>query len=209
MIALDYRDNETQGHSIRVVEYTERLAQELGIVDPELTDIRRGAMLHDVGKIGIPDGILRKPGPLDDEEWRIMRMHPELGHRMLIDIRFLDGPADIVLAHQEKWDGTGYPNGVAAEEIPIGARIFAVADTFDAMTSDRPYRKALSYVRARREMIEFSGTQFDPQVVEAFLRVPEQEWREIRARVEAELASRPSPGLPKSVFARVATTTAG
>jgi putative nucleotidyltransferase with HDIG domain len=206
MIALDYRDNETQGHSIRVVEYTERLAREMGIVDPELTDIRRGAMLHDVGKIGVPDAILRKPGPLDNEEWQIMRMHPDLGHRMLRDIRFLEKPALIVLTHQEKWDGSGYPGGFAAEEIPIGSRIFAVADTLDAMTSDRPYRAALSYQSAREELIRCSGEQFDPQVVEAFLRVPQQEWSEIRAQVEAEISSRPAPGVPESLFARIAAS---
>ncbi|MDH3284640.1 MAG: response regulator [Acidobacteriota bacterium] len=206
MIALDYRDNETQGHSVRVVEFTERIGGELGILDPELTDIRRGAMLHDVGKIGIPDDILRKPGPLDADEWEIMRMHPDLGHRMLKDIAFLERPAEIVLAHQEKWDGSGYPNGLSGEAIPIGARIFAAADTFDAMTSDRPYRKALPYARARDELIEFSGTQFDPSVVEAFLRVPETDWGEIRARVGREMASRSSAGLPKSLFARITAT---
>ena len=208
MIALDYRDNETQGHSVRVVEYTERLARELGIVDPELTNIRRGAMLHDVGKIGIPDSILRKPGPLDDEEWRIMRLHPELGYRMLKDIRFLDEPARIVLTHQEKWDGGGYPDGLQGEQIPIGSRIFAVADTFDAMTSDRPYRKAHSYERARQELIDFTGRQFDPEVAEAFLRVPREEWTAIRRRVEQEMSSRPAPGVPEALFARVAATLA-
>ncbi len=206
MIALDYRDNETQGHSIRVVEFTERIGRELGIVDPQLTDIRRGAMLHDVGKIGIPDDILRKPGPLDEDEWKIMRMHPDLGHRMLKDIAFLEKPAEIVLAHQEKWDGSGYPNGLAGEAIPIGARIFAAADTFDAMTSDRPYRKALPYEKARAELIAFSGTQFDPGVVEAFLRVPESEWDTIRSRVEREMKGRSSAGLPKSLFARITAT---
>lgn len=203
MIALDYRDTETQGHSLRVVEYTTRLAQELGIGEPELTAIRRGAMLHDVGKIGIPDSILRKPAPLDPEEQEIMRLHAQLGYDMLKDIEFLKDSAEIVLAHQEKWDGTGYPRGLREEEIPIGARLFAVADTFDAMTSDRPYRAALPYERARQEMIDFSGTQFDPQVVEAFLRVPPEEWREIRAKVQAMIDSRPC-GIPEQILARIA-----
>lgn len=203
MIALDYRDHETQGHSVRVVEFTERLAREMGIVEPDLTDIRRGAMLHDVGKIGIPDAILRKPGPLDEQEWEIMRLHAELGHDMLKGIPFLEEPARIVLAHQERYDGTGYPRGLKGEQIPIGARIFAVADTFDAMTSDRPYRAALPYARARQEMIDCSGTQFDPQVVEAFLQVPEPEWEEIRRKVEAELAARPAPGIPLELLERV------
>lgn len=187
MIALDYRDNETQGHSLRVIRYTERLARELGLVEPELTDIRRGAMLHDVGKIGIPDAILRKPAKLDAHEWEMMRRHPELGFEMLKDIPFLRIPAEIVLAHQERYDGTGYPRGQKGDEIPIGARIFAVADTFDAMTSDRPYRRALSYERTRQELIDFSGAQFDPVVVEAFLRVPPHEWREIRREAQGEI----------------------
>lgn len=206
MIALDYRDFETQGHSIRVVEYTERLARALGVEEPELTDIRRGTMLHDVGKIGIPDNILRKPGPLDDAEREVMRLHSELGYRMLKDIPFLALPAEIVLSHQEKWDGTGYPRQLRGLEIPLGARIFAVADTYDAMTSDRPYRKAMSYERARQEMIDFSGSQFDPQVVEAFLCVPKLEWEQIRTRVDRMLADRPSPGLPVELMARVGLT---
>ncbi len=187
MIALDYRDNETQGHSLRVIRYTERLARELGFVEPELTDIRRGAMLHDVGKIGIPDAILRKPAKLDADEWHVMKQHPELGWEMLKDIPFLRVPAEIVLAHQERYDGTGYPRGRKGGQIPIGARIFAVADTLDAMTSDRPYRKALSYERTRQELIDFSGAQFDPLVVEAFLRVPPHEWRDIRRDAQAEI----------------------
>ncbi len=190
MIALDYRDNETQGHSLRVIRYTERLAQELGILEPELTDIRRGAMLHDVGKIGIPDAVLRKPAKLDAAEWAIMKRHPELGWEMLRDIPFLRVPAEIVLCHQERYDGTGYPRGLKGDGIPVGARIFAVADTFDAMTSDRPYRQALSYERTRQELIDFSGAQFDPLVVEAFLRVPPQEWRVVREQAQETIAER-------------------
>ncbi len=203
MIALDYRDFETQGHSIRVVEYTERLAREMGVEEPELTDIRRGTMLHDVGKIGIPDGILRKPGPLDEDEWEIMKLHAELGYKMLKDIPFLARPAEIVLAHQEKWDGSGYPRGLRGPEIPLGARIFSVADTFDAMTSDRPYRRALTYEQARQEIIDYSGRQFDPRVVEAFLEVLPEEWDEIRDHVQRVLAERSSPGMPEPLLQRV------
>ncbi len=203
MIALDYRDSETQGHSVRVVEFTERLAREMGIIEPDLTDIRRGAMLHDVGKIGIPDAILRKPGPLDEKEWEVMKMHAELGYDMLKDIPFLETPAQIVMTHQEKYDGSGYPRGLTADRIPIGSRIFAVADTFDAMCSDRPYRQALPYDRARQEMIDFAGKQFDPAVVEAFLRIPENEWDEIRRRVAVQMKARPAPGIPSDLLDRV------
>ena len=178
--ALDKRDNETQGHSLRVVAYTERLAKEIGIAEPELTAIRRGALLHDVGKIGVPDAILRKPGKLDRDEWLVMKKHAELGYEMLRDIKFLREAALIVLTHQECFDGGGYPRGLKGEEIPIGARIFACADALDAMTSDRPYRKALPYERVRQELIDFAGTQFDPLVVEAFLRIPPEDWRRIR-----------------------------
>ena len=163
-------------------------------------------MLHDVGKIGIPDAILRKPGKLNTEEWKIMELHPELGYEMLKDIRFLERPAQVVLTHQEKWDGTGYPHGLAGEQIPLGSRIFAIADTFDAMTSDRPYRAALSYDRARQEMIDFSGTQFDPSVVEAFLRIEEQEWWDIRGQVEDELRRKPAK-LLETRFGTVEETT--
>ncbi len=182
--ALDKRDNETQGHSLRVVAYTERLAKELGIAEPELIAIRRGALLHDVGKIGVPDAILRKPGKLDREEWLVMKKHAELGYEMLRDIKFLREAALIVLTHQERFDGGGYPRGLKGEEIPLGARLFACADSLDAMTSDRPYRKALPYERVRQELIDFTGTQFDPLVVEAFLRVPPEDWRRIRDAAE-------------------------
>ena len=187
--ALDKRDNETQGHSLRVVAYTERLAKEIGIAEPELTAIRRGALLHDVGKIGVPDAILRKPGKLDRDEWLVMKKHSELGYEMLRDIKFLRDAALIVLTHQERFDGTGYPRGLKGEEIPIGARIFACADALDAMTSDRPYRKALPYERVRQELIDFAGTQFDPLVVEAFLRIPPEDWRRIRDASERAVLS--------------------
>jgi HD-GYP domain-containing protein (c-di-GMP phosphodiesterase class II) len=131
--------------------------------------MQRGALLHDVGKIGVSDTILHKPGPLTDEEWVDMRRHPKIGHDMLKEISFLSGAAGIVLAHHERFDGKGYPRGLRADEIPLGARIFVIADTFDAMTSDRPYRAALPVETARDEIIRCSGTQFDPKCVQAFL----------------------------------------
>ena len=187
MTALDFRDNETQGHSYRVVEYVVLVAKQMGMVEPELTRIRRGAILHDVGKLGVADAVLRKPGKLNEEEWKEMRRHPELGYRMLKDIRFLQSSLDIVLSHQERYDGTGYPQGLKGEQIPLGARIFAVADTFDAMTSDRPYRNALDIAAAREEIRRFSNSQFDPRVADAFLSIEESTWRDIRKRVHQKV----------------------
>ena len=185
--ALDFRDNETQGHSYRVVKYAVQVAQRMGINEPDLTWIRRGAILHDVGKIGIPDSILRKPGKLTGKEWEEMKKHPEMGYRMLQDIRFLRPALDIVLSHQERFDGSGYPRGMAGKQIPLGARIFSVVDTFDAMTSDRPYRAALSIEDSREEIRRWSGRQFDPDVVEAFLSIDAETWREIRAGVHRDV----------------------
>jgi HD-GYP domain-containing protein (c-di-GMP phosphodiesterase class II) len=162
----------------------------MGVTEPGLTDMYRGALLHDVGKIGIPDAILRKPGKLTAAEWREMRRHPEIGARMLQGIRFLEGALPIVLGHQERWDGKGYPARLSGEAIPLGARIFSVVDTLDAMTSDRPYRKALPYARAREEIVIFRGTQFDPAVVDVFLAIPESEWEAIRRRVLEEVSAR-------------------
>ncbi len=186
--ALDFRDNETQGHSLRVVEYTIRIAGSMGIVEPELGWIRRGALLHDVGKIGVPDAILRKPGKLDGDEWIEMRKHPSHGYEMLRHIRFLAPALEIVLCHQERYDGSGYPRGLKGDTIPLGARIFAVVDCFDAMTSDRPYRAALPIEQARDEVRKFSGTQFDPAVAAAFLEVPVEIWKEIREDVHRKVA---------------------
>jgi len=151
--------------------------------------IRRGAILHDVGKIGVPDAILRKPGKLDASEWEEMKRHPEMGYRMLKHIRFLEPALVIVYCHQERWDGSGYPRGLRGEEIPLGARIFAAVDTFDAMTSDRPYRAALSIEAARDEIRRFSGIQFDPRVADAFLAIDAGVWREIRDRVHREVGA--------------------
>ncbi len=170
--ALDARDSETGGHSGRVTVYTMDMARELGVVEDsaDWLDIERASLLHDVGKIGVSDAILNKPGPLTSEEWQQMRKHPAIGHEMLKDVKFLSIAAGIVYAHHERYDGKGYPTGLKGEDVPLGARIFAVADAFDAMTSNRPYRRALSVDKACEEIVNNSGTQFDPSVVEAFLR---------------------------------------
>lgn len=178
---LDTRDATTYGHSNRVVAFTMRLARELGINDPaQLRSMEQGALLHDVGKIGVADAILRKTGPLDEEEWAEMRGHPELGYRMLKAIDFLKDALPIVRFHHENWDGSGYPLGLAGEEIPINARIFTVIDAFDAITSDRPYSPARTYEQAVEILMKESGSKFDPRVVEAFLSIPTREWEQIR-----------------------------
>jgi putative nucleotidyltransferase with HDIG domain len=167
--ALDAREHETSDHSQRVVRYTLTVAKRLGIAEKELPDIGRGALLHDIGKIGVPDAILLKPASLTPAEWEEMRKHPQTGFNILQSIDFLDVPAQIVLCHQERYDGGGYPRSLAGESIPIGARIFAIADAFDAMMSDRPYRKHGTLEAARAEIARCSGTQFDPRCADAFL----------------------------------------
>lgn len=169
--ALELRDYETKGHAQRVVSLTLRLAQEMGIQGEELTHIRRGALLHDIGKIAVPDSILLKPGPCSPKEWEIIRKHPQYGYDMLKEIDYLKHSLDIVLYHHEKWDGNGYPRGLAGKQIPLPARIFSIVDVWDALINDRPYHKAweaekiLQYIEAQK------GQHFDPQVVEAFLRI--------------------------------------
>jgi putative two-component system response regulator len=176
--ALDTRDTETQGHSLRVVRYTLRLADLLDIHDKETLKIfEYGALLHDIGKIGIPDAILRKPGKLTPDEWVIMKTHPVIGYKVLRNIKFLEAASQIVLHHHEYFTGGGYPDGLSGETIPIGSRIFNVADTVDAMTSDRPYRKALTLDVTAAELQKCAGTQFDPTVVEAFLSIDLAQWR--------------------------------
>jgi putative nucleotidyltransferase with HDIG domain len=195
--ALDYRDAETQWHSRRVSLYARRLAQELGIGEPDLTVIEHGALLHDIGKIGVRDGVLLKPGPLSPDEWTEMKRHAELGWALLQRVDYLRPASAIVLQHQERWDGTGYPAGLRGDDIVVGARIFHVVDTLDAMTSDRPYRKARPLAAAREEVVRCRGTQFDPHVVDAFIAVAPEEWERIRLDVEtvavlsADLAERP------------------
>lgn len=181
--ALDLKDSETEGHSKRVTAYTIALARAMGIKPAEIKVIARGAFLHDIGKMAIPDEILRKPGALTPEEQDIMKEHCTRGYHILRKIPFLSEAAEIVFSHQEKFDGTGYPNRLRGGEIPIGARIFAVADTLDAITSDRPYRKARSFDVAREEILRCSGTQFDPSVVEVFLKIPNELWHELRSEI--------------------------
>jgi len=172
--ALDLRDRETEGHSRRVTELTVRLAHALNIPEAEITHYRRGALLHDMGKIGIPDSILHKPDSLTDEEWAIMRKHPQLAYDMLSPIEYLLPALDIPFNHHEKWDGSGYPRGLKGEEIPMSARLFAIADVWDALTSDRPYRAAWSEAEALQYIREQSGKHFDPQVVDLFFKVIEK-----------------------------------
>src|SRR5438270_6770117 len=182
---LDYRDTETQWHSRRVARFTRRIAEEMGLDDElQLDTIERGSLLHDIGKIGVRDAVLLKPGPLDSNEWTEMREHPRLGWALLQRIEFLRDASVIVLQHQERFDGKGYPAALKAEQIVLGARLFAVADTYDAITSDRPYRKAQSHDAAITEMKRVAGTQLDPRAVDAFCAVPETEWNAIRADVE-------------------------
>jgi putative nucleotidyltransferase with HDIG domain len=178
--ALDLKDAETEGHCQRVTAFCISIAKSMPVPIPYLAIMARAAFLHDIGKMAIPDGILRKPGPLNDEEKRIMREHCQIGYNMLIRIPFLRDAAEIVLAHQEFFDGTGYPRGLKGDQIPLGARIFTVADSLDAMISDRPYRKALPMSHAREEIRRCTGTQFDPKVSEVFLSIPEQHWLELR-----------------------------
>jgi putative nucleotidyltransferase with HDIG domain len=181
--ALDLRDEETEGHSRRVTAYTIALARSMGIETDELRIIARGAFLHDIGKIATPDSILLKPGKLDTDEMTTMREHCERGYEMVRKIPFLREAAEIVYTHQERFDGSGYPRGLSGEAIPCGARIFAIADTLDAMTSDRPYRKGASFEEACAEIAQCSGKQFDPEIVEVFLAVPINAWTDLRAEV--------------------------
>jgi putative nucleotidyltransferase with HDIG domain len=180
--ALEARDAETHGHSERVVTFSLRLGREYGLSAQEMKALEFGSLLHDIGKIGVPDAILRKPAKLTDEEWILMREHPIHGQQILRGIKFLQGAAKVVAQHHEKWDGSGYPLGLVGEDIDICARIFSVADAFDAITSDRVYRKGRSYEAAAAELDEWIGRQFDPKVVEAFHRVPQEDWDELRRR---------------------------
>lgn len=173
--ALETRDVETNEHCLRVSRYATSICRRLGICDPErLKTVEWGSSLHDIGKIGVPDHILRKPGPLSDEEWAVMKEHPRIGAKLLEGIEFLNGAASIVLHHHERWDGGGYPQGLSGTDIPLEARAFAVADAFDALTSDRPYRKAMSAEAAREIIAAEAGTHFCPDSVSAFLTAYEE-----------------------------------
>lgn len=178
--ALSLKDNETGGHAERVVSYSLKLGREFGLSELELEDLRFGAMLHDIGKIGVPDAILKKPAALTEDEWVVMRFHPVMGCNLISGVSFLHAASRVVLQHHEKFDGTGYPYSLRGEGIDILARIFVVADAFDAITSDRVYRRGASYEAAQGELLKFSGSQFDPEVVETFLRIPESVWSEVR-----------------------------
>jgi putative nucleotidyltransferase with HDIG domain len=181
--ALDFKDAETQGHSKRVTAFTMAIAKEMGLPKEQIDVIARGAFLHDIGKIAIPDRILLKPGKLDDKEKEIMREHCYNGYQMLKKIPFLAEACEIVYSHQEHFDGSGYPRGLRGGEIPLGARIFSVADTLDAIISDRPYRAARTLAEARKEIQAWSGRQFDPEVVEVFLRMPDEIFEYVRQEI--------------------------
>jgi response regulator RpfG family c-di-GMP phosphodiesterase len=174
--AIDLRDSETAGHSQRVCRYALEIARKMGWSEDKLGSLAKGAHLHDIGKLGIPDGILLKPGPLTADERKLMQRHVQVGFDLVADIAFLADAAEIVLTHHERYDGSGYPRGLKGDEILPSARIFAVADSFDAITSDRPYRRASSFASGIQIIRECSGTQFDPHVVSAFLSIPEETW---------------------------------
>ncbi len=181
--ALDLKDAETEGHSKRVTAFTIALARGAGMPPQQIPIVARGAFLHDIGKMAIPDAILLKPSKLQSDEQKVMREHCARGYQMLRKIPFLQEAAEIVYSHQEHYDGSGYPRGLKGEQIPLGARIFAVADTLDAITSDRPYRKATTFSAARQEIKRCAGTQFDPKVVEVYLSLPDQLWEDLRAEI--------------------------
>lgn len=191
--ALDTRDIETHAHSERVAQYALTLGRIIQMTVPELTTLERGVYLHDIGKIGIPDRVLLKHSSLMDEEWEVMKKHPQLGYRLASRVEFLKDAAKIILSHHERYDGGGYPYGLEGERIPLGARVFAVVDALDAITSDRPYRKAKPLSAAREEIWRHSGTQFDPKVVDAFMSVPESTWADIRESVTRQVQARPEP----------------
>ena len=186
--ALDMKDAETEGHSRRVTAFTIVIAKAMGLPPEQIPTIARGAFLHDIGKLAIPDAILRKPGKLTPDEMAIMQEHCFKGYQIVKKIPFLVEACDIVYSHQERYDGTGYPRRLKGEEIPLGARIFSVADTLDAMTVDRVYRPAQPYQAAREEIIRWSGRQFDPEVVRAFVEIPEDIWDRLRKDIDSQIS---------------------
>ena len=185
--ALDSREPDSDGHSFRVTLYTIRLAQELGVDEAQMRIIEQGALLHDIGKIGIPDQLLHKPAKLIAEEWVSMRRHSDIGFRILSGIKFLQGAAQLVYQHQERYDGSGYPAGLKGDQIVLGARIFSVADTLDGMTSTRPFQVAITFEEARDAIVRLAGTLLDPEIVRVFLKIPLDVWRQIRQEVAAKL----------------------
>jgi putative nucleotidyltransferase with HDIG domain len=185
--ALDLKDRETEGHSKRVTAFTIAIARAMGLPRDQINTIARGAFLHDIGKMAIPDKILNKPGKLEPEEFTIMKEHAHLGYQIVKKIPFLAEAAEIVYSHQERFDGSGYPRGLKGEQIPLGARIFSVADTLDAITSDRIYRPAQPLSAAREEIAKWSGRQFDPEVVKVFLEMPDNIWEDLRKEIHAQI----------------------
>ncbi len=173
--AMDLRDKETEGHTLRVTKLSEKLGQIMGIKDDDLIFMRRGALLHDIGKLGVPDSILLKPDKLTAEEWKIMHQHPQYAYDMIQPIEYLRPALEIPFCHHEKWDGSGYPRGLKGEEIPLTARIFAIIDVWDALTSDRPYRPAWDKEKVMEYIKDQSGKHFDPYVVEQFVKMMEHE----------------------------------
>ncbi len=184
VLALDLREHETGYHSYRVTEYALTLARRMRLKESDLSVIAKGALLHDIGKIGVPDNILLKPDTLSHDEWGIMKKHPVFGYKLLKKIEFLEEAAQIVLNHHERYDGNGYPQGLSDEDITVGARIFSVVDALDAMTSDRVYRESIPFDRAIETIVNNSGSQFDPEVVKAFIKVPVEEWIKTRNFIE-------------------------
>jgi HD-GYP domain-containing protein (c-di-GMP phosphodiesterase class II) len=183
--AIDLRDSPTAGHSRRVFLYSLEIAKAVGGLDHQLRNIAMGAWLHDIGKLAISDAILLKPGPLTDEERQIMQKHVQIGYDLVKGIPFLSDAAEIIFAHHERGDGSGYPRGLMGEEIPMGAKIFGVADTFDAMTSDRPYRRALPFAVSREVIERGAGKHYDQHVANTFLSIPEATWEAIRCETAA------------------------
>jgi response regulator RpfG family c-di-GMP phosphodiesterase len=183
--AIDLRDSPTAGHSRRVFLYSIEIAKAMGGLEKQMRNIAMGAWLHDIGKLAISDAILLKPGPLTDEERKIMQRHVQIGYDLVKGIPFLADAAEIIFAHHERCDGSGYPRGLKTEEIPVGARIFAVADTFDAMTSDRPYRRALPFETSREVIARGAGKQYDSQVATIFMSIPDEAWKVIRSETVA------------------------
>jgi response regulator RpfG family c-di-GMP phosphodiesterase len=181
--ALDSRDADFDGHSLRATVYAKRLAKKLGLNETDTRILEHGVLLHDIGKIGIPDNLLRKPSPLSEEDWLLVNKHPEIGCRILSSIKFLKGAAKLVLHHHERYDGKGEPQGLKGDEIDLGARIFAIAVALDELTSNRPFQPAIGFEDAMKEIERMSGAQLDPALTKAFLEIPASEWKEIRREV--------------------------